>query len=103
MATDSQQFDHKSFLRDFEEEKRWMRSQLIPLNYLFEKLKTVEDSFTKLQVMPTEYNVISITTSKSIKSKRNATVLLYRAMLTFAFIAYVLDHINTISGSIVQT
>lgn len=52
LITDSQQFDQTSFLRDYEDEKRWMRSQLIPLNYLFEKLKTVEDSFTNLQVMP---------------------------------------------------
>lgn len=51
-CNDSQQFDQTSFLRDYEDEKRWMRSQLIPLNYLFEKLKTVEDSFTNLQVMP---------------------------------------------------
>ncbi|XP_032779632.2 uncharacterized protein LOC116918077 isoform X1 [Daphnia magna] len=48
-CNDSQQFDQTSFLRDYEDEKRWMRSQLIPLNYLFEKLKTVEDSFTNLQ------------------------------------------------------
>ncbi|XP_057371750.1 C-type lectin domain family 4 member F-like [Daphnia carinata] len=48
-CNDSQQFDQRSFLRDYEDEKRWLRSQLIPLNYLFEKLKTVEDSFTNLQ------------------------------------------------------
>ncbi|XP_046634621.1 uncharacterized protein LOC124313856 isoform X2 [Daphnia pulicaria] len=48
-CNDSLQFDSKSFLRDYEEEKRWMRSQLIPLNYLFDKLRVIEDRFTNLQ------------------------------------------------------
>lgn len=49
------EFDSQSFLSNYEEEKRWIRSQLTPLNYLFEKLKSIEEKFDNLQVKITTY------------------------------------------------
>lgn len=44
------EFDSKSFLSNYEDEKRWIRSQLTPLNYLFDKLKAIEEKLNNLQV-----------------------------------------------------
>ena len=43
-------FNQKAFLEDYETEKKWIRSQLTPVNYLFDRLKSIEDNFQVIQV-----------------------------------------------------
>lgn len=38
------------WLIDYQQEKKWIRSQLIPLNYLFDKLKSIEADAKELKV-----------------------------------------------------
>ena len=38
------------WLIDYQQEKKWIRSQLIPLNYLFDRLKSIETDAKELKV-----------------------------------------------------